>query len=130
MLDKLQSVNEKNRLQFPKEFARILSPYFTKEQCDIMLGIETSNTHKWSDRYIANALTLKCINPKAYRYIRDTWKTPLPAISTLNKHVCKINYEPGILNSFCVNSHASMILNILYYLLVYSLILFYYRIER
>ena len=99
MLEELRSVNEKNRLQLPKEFARILSPYFTKEQCDIMLGIKTSNTNKWSDRDIANALTLKCISPKAYRYIRDTWKIPLPAISTLNKHVCKINCEPGILNS-------------------------------
>ena len=35
-----------------------------------MLRNRTSNIKKWSETDIENALTLKCISPKAYRYIK------------------------------------------------------------
>ena len=62
-----------------------------------MLGNRISNIKKWSEIDIANALTLKCLSPKAYRYIRKPWKMPLPATSTLNRYIENISYEPGIL---------------------------------
>jgi len=53
----------------------------------------------WSSEDIASAISLRCISPKAYRYMRNVVKMPLPGLSTLRRWACNINVDPGILDA-------------------------------
>lgn len=83
------------------------SLFFKKKDHSYTLPIFFSDTNKlvhryfffkWTDNNIAAALSLRSLSPKAYRFIRLTWKLPLPGVSTLNKWVKDVNVEPGHLN--------------------------------
>lgn len=54
---------------------------------------------RWQDEDMANALALKGLGLKCYRYLRNTIKLPLPSTSSINRWVSGINVEPGLLNS-------------------------------
>lgn len=48
---------------------------------------------------MAAAVSLKCVSVKAYRYLENTVKIPLLAISTLKKWVAKFECPPGIMKN-------------------------------
>ncbi|XP_071525284.1 transposable element P transposase [Panulirus ornatus] len=52
---------------------------------------------RWNEEDISRALTLRSLSPKAYRFLREKWRLPLPSASTLNRWVAKLEVEPGIL---------------------------------
>jgi len=54
---------------------------------------------KWSSEDIARAISLRCVSPKAYRYMRDVLKIPLPGCSTLRRWASTIDMNPGVLTS-------------------------------
>lgn len=53
---------------------------------------------KWSSEDIACAISLRSVSAKAYRYLRNKLKYPLPALSTLRRWISKLDCSPGILN--------------------------------
>lgn len=53
----------------------------------------------WSVEDIASAMSLRCVSPKAYRYMRNVVKMPLPGLSTLRKWASNIKVEPGMLGT-------------------------------
>ena len=80
--EEVLSISSKNRQDVLKEIRLILCDFFSEQQLDIMLKKKKSNNVRmWSEKDIANALTLKCLSAKAYRYIHKTWKIPLPNLS-------------------------------------------------
>ena len=54
---------------------------------------------RWQDTDVTNALALKSLGIKSYKYIRNVMNIPLPSVSTINRWISGINVEPGILNS-------------------------------
>ena len=99
LFEKVKNINLLNNKNVIEKCTGILSPYCLQQQISAMLRNRTSNIKKWSETDIANALILKCISPKAYRYTRKLRKIPLPAIYTLNRHIENISCEPEILKN-------------------------------
>ena len=54
--------------------------------------------HCWLGEDISHALSLN-LSTKAYKYVRNEWKIPLPSISVCNHRTAQVNVEPGILVS-------------------------------
>ncbi|KAF0747571.1 Uncharacterized protein FWK35_00016360 [Aphis craccivora] len=54
---------------------------------------------KWKSDDISSAISIRSISPKAYRFLRDEKKFPLPGLSTLRMSAAKFLVEPGILSS-------------------------------
>lgn len=78
------------------EIKEVLSNFFTPGQISCVLG-RKRKVH-WSAEDIASAISLKCVSAKAYRYLRNQLKYPLPDISTLRKWAQNFNCDNGILN--------------------------------
>jgi len=53
---------------------------FTTTQINLILHPK-KKVYKWSEEDIANAITLRSLSPKAYRYLRGEKKYPLPGKS-------------------------------------------------
>ena len=81
-----------------RNYPESLLNYCTDTQVNCMMS-NRDRVAKWGEEDIANAITLKCISPKAYRLIQNVWKLPLPAPSTLDRWVSNIKCEHGILHS-------------------------------
>jgi len=67
-------VNEK--LRFEGQFNVILSDYFSPTQIKMIFNPK-KKVYKWLPSDIASA-TLRSVSPKAYRYLREKKKYPLP----------------------------------------------------
>lgn len=50
-----------------------------------------------------SAISLRSVSPKAYRYLRNVKKMPLPCPSTLQNWVAQFNVLPGILKDVINN---------------------------
>lgn len=94
-INSLQKDLEKAKLQITNTLSKTLNGIFSPTQ------IQSFQTGKpvtrWTEEDIAKAVTLRSLSPKAYRFIRDKWKIPLPAKSTISRWMSKINIEPGVL---------------------------------
>jgi len=75
-----------------------LGKVFTPGQIRMLLKPNVTRI-TWSSEDIASAISLRCISPKAYRYMRNVVKVPLPGLSTLRRWACNINVDPGILDA-------------------------------
>jgi len=75
-----------------------LRKVFTPGQIRMLLKPNVTRI-TWSSEDIASAISLRCISPKAYRYMRNVVKMPLPGLSTLRRWACNINVDPGILDA-------------------------------
>lgn len=62
------------------------------------LKLSTNSRIYWSPEDILSAIGLRALSPKAYKYLRNVKKIPLPCASTLQNWVVKFNTSPGILN--------------------------------
>lgn len=51
----------------------------------------------WSSEDIASAISLRSVSPKAYRYLRNVIKIPLPGLSTIRRWASKIKINEGVL---------------------------------
>ncbi|OXU21701.1 hypothetical protein TSAR_012429 [Trichomalopsis sarcophagae] len=54
---------------------------------------------RWNSEDISAAISLKSISSRGYRYLRNTVKLPLPAVSTLRRWISQLNFSPGILKN-------------------------------
>jgi len=91
---KLQKKREKMRIA--KKIEEILRQSFTPGQMKMFMKPGAKKTH-WTAEDICAAISLRSVSPKAYRYLRNVRKIPLPALSTLRKWVANFNLEEGIL---------------------------------
>lgn len=80
--EKKKKKREEEKLK--ENMYRVLSQVFTPGQIKILLYPEKKRV-VWSSEDIANAISLRCISPKAYRYLRNVVKMPLPGFSTLQR---------------------------------------------
>ncbi|XP_018370160.1 PREDICTED: uncharacterized protein LOC108765812 [Trachymyrmex cornetzi] len=83
---------------FKAKMYDILSKVFTPGQIRSLLNPSRKRV-TWSSEDIASALSLRSVSPRAYRYLRNIMKTPLPALSTLRRWASNINIEPSIMNA-------------------------------
>ncbi|XP_071567384.1 uncharacterized protein [Temnothorax nylanderi] len=63
-----------------------LRKVFTPGQIKMLLS-STKNHVKWSSEDIMSAISLRSLSPKAYRYLRNVKKFPLPCATTLRNWV-------------------------------------------
>lgn len=75
----------------------VLQKVFTAGQIKLLMSSNTNTRIKWSAEGITSAIALRSISPKAYRYLRNVKKMPLPCMSTLNNWGTTFNIPPGIL---------------------------------
>lgn len=81
---------------FEVKVQNILLKVFSPGQVKTLLN--PNKRIKWSSEDIACAISLRSVSAKAYRYLRNKLKYPLPALSTLRRWVSKLVCSPGILN--------------------------------
>ncbi|XP_018405832.1 PREDICTED: uncharacterized protein LOC108782150 [Cyphomyrmex costatus] len=74
----------------------ILSTIFTPGQVNKLLKPTLTRFH-WSTEDISSAMALRCKSGRAYKYIRDVMKIPLPCDSTLRNWSQNFSVKPGIL---------------------------------
>lgn len=79
-----------------KVTANTLRKVFTPGQIKMLMSPNVTRI-KWSSEDITSAIALRSLSPKAYRYLRNVKKMPLPCISTLNNWCGVFNIAPGIL---------------------------------
>jgi len=77
--EKIDSLNEENT--FEDKFRNVLSKMFTQSQINIILK-KPKKVQKWTNEDIAYSMTLRSISPKAYRFLRQSLKFPLPGLCT------------------------------------------------
>lgn len=63
-----------------------------------MLMSPTKSRIRWSPEDIMSAISLRSLSPKAYKYLRNVKKMPLPCITTWRNWVNQFNVFPGILH--------------------------------
>lgn len=91
--------------QMEQRMREVLSQVFTSGQIKVLMN-PTKKRVTWSSEDIANAISLRCISPKAYRYLRNVLKFPLPGLSTLHRWVSNINIYQGVLTPVLRCMHA------------------------
>lgn len=75
----------------------VLQKVFTAGQIKLLMSLNTNSRIKWSAEDIRSAIALRSISPKAYRYLRNIKKMPLPCATTLNNWGATFSIPPGIL---------------------------------
>lgn len=78
-----RAVNALHKVFTPGQIKKLMSPN------DIRI--------KWSLEDITSAITLRSLNAKTYRYLRNVKKMPLPCVTTLQNWCVTFNVPPGIL---------------------------------
>lgn len=74
-----------------------LSQYMSSSQIDCVFRKKA--VHRWEDEDISHAISLRNLSNKAYKYVKNEWKIPLPSVTTLKRRTAHVNVEPGILMS-------------------------------
>lgn len=74
-----------------------LRKVFTPGQIKMLMSSTRSHI-KWSSEDITAAISLRSLSPKAYRYLRNVKKFPLPCASTLQNWIDRFSVWPGILH--------------------------------
>lgn len=107
LLQEKQQLVEKNeelkQLIFDKEEkdekipVYVLRKIFGPGQIQMLMSQNANTRIKWSVEDITSAIALRCISPKAYRYLRNVKKMPLPCLTTLQNWCATFNIPPGIL---------------------------------
>ena len=92
----------KNKQKEAEEIAiKAMQNIFTPGQIKRLM-FPTKKRARWSPENIMSAISLRSLSPKAYRYLRNVKKFPLPCATTLQNWVADFNVSPGILND-CIN---------------------------
>jgi hypothetical protein len=75
----------------------VLSPYFSPAQIKYFLRKNPSRLTKWSETDMRNALTLRLLSKKTYKFLRAKKWIPLPGLTSLAKFYKNFKVEPGYL---------------------------------
>lgn len=74
-----------------------LKRVFIPGQIKMLMSPNDNIRMKWSSEDITSAINLRSLSPKAYRYLRDVKKIPLPCGTILQNWCATFNIPPGIL---------------------------------
>ncbi|KAL5243230.1 hypothetical protein ACI65C_010640 [Semiaphis heraclei] len=74
----------------------ILARFFTEGQVKAIIE-DNKNQIRWTSNDISSAMSIHCVSAKAYRFLRDKLKYPLPSISTLRRWATTLKLDVGIL---------------------------------
>lgn len=83
MLFKAQQENNVLKETLDNRVHNLFSNIFTRTQINYFLNLKIK-IKKWEIEDITKAISLRSISPKAYRYLRETLKYPLPGLWFLN----------------------------------------------
>lgn len=72
----LQNKNNE-KIKFKTKLNNVLSGMFTQTQINLIMEPK-KKVYKWTEDDIASAITLRSLSPKAYKYLRNDKKYPLP----------------------------------------------------
>lgn len=75
----------------------LLGRVFSAGQVKLLLNPQQKKT-RWSAEDIAEAISLRSVSLKGYRYWREKKNLPLPALSTLRKWVATFDVNEGVLH--------------------------------
>lgn len=107
--ERLEHQNQQLCVQIKKLQAEIKrSTEKQKQEIDVLRKIctpgqiakltsSTNSRIRWSSEDIMSAIGLRALSPKAYKYLRNVKKVPLPCPSTLQNWTAKFNVSCGIL---------------------------------
>lgn len=73
----------------------VLADFLSPNQIDILLKKKTKA--RWNSDEISKAFTLRYFSKRAYIYVRQSLKYPLPGISTLQSWASNVDLQHGIL---------------------------------
>lgn len=97
----LEDVTEKMVADRQKESEKIalniLQKVFTPGQIKLLMSPHLTRI-RWCSEDITAAIALRSLSPKAYRYLREVRKIPLPCETTLQEWCSTFVVKPGILN--------------------------------
>ncbi|XP_018374024.1 PREDICTED: uncharacterized protein LOC108768185 isoform X1 [Trachymyrmex cornetzi] len=67
-----------------RKMYELLGKIFSQGQIRMILNPSLCKM-KWSSEDITHAISLRCVSPKAYRYMKHVLQIPLPGLSTLRR---------------------------------------------
>ncbi|XP_024870980.1 uncharacterized protein LOC112454039 isoform X2 [Temnothorax curvispinosus] len=73
-----------------QKMTELLGKMFSPGQIRMILNPSLRKI-KWSSEDIARAISLRCVSPKAYRYMKNVLQMPLPGLSTLRRQIERID---------------------------------------
>ncbi|CAL1672406.1 unnamed protein product [Lasius platythorax] len=94
--DEITKIRKGIQKEVKSKATDVLRKVFTPGQISALMS-STSNRVKWSSEDIMSAISLRSLSPKAYKYLRNVKKIPLPCPTTLYNWVAKFNVLPGTL---------------------------------
>lgn len=94
-IDSLQEQLDNAKMNCNNCVSKALSGYFSSAQIESI--VTQKPVSKWNGEDIAKAVTFRSLSPKAFRFIREKWKFPLPSSATISRWVSNLNVEPGVL---------------------------------
>ncbi|XP_046686073.1 LOW QUALITY PROTEIN: uncharacterized protein LOC124371772 [Homalodisca vitripennis] len=68
---------------------------FTKSQQQYILQ---GQCRSWSQEDVSKAITLRCISKKAFSFVRDVLKHPLPSETTIKRRLSHFSIKPGFID--------------------------------
>lgn len=95
LIERLEYQNKVGLCHGIEKVTEKLQTYLTPTQIECML--HKKPVKRWEEEDIRRAVTLRSFSPKAYNYLRETMKFPLPSAATLKRWLMKLDVEPGLL---------------------------------
>ncbi|XP_071652398.1 uncharacterized protein [Temnothorax longispinosus] len=83
-IDKTQTKPKDDKELMEQKMTELLGKMFSPGQIRMILNPSLRKI-KWSSEDIARAISLRCVSPKAYRYMKNVLQMPLPGLSTLRR---------------------------------------------
>lgn len=77
------------------KISELMFPILTRRQIEIIMTKKKKVV--WRNEDVCRALTLRYLGKRPYMFLRDQWKMPLPAISTLQRWASKLDLRSGLL---------------------------------
>jgi transcriptional regulator with XRE-family HTH domain len=97
--DRLGLVTMRTKKENRSLVEEVLQPFFSPAQIECFLKGSWQRVKKWTQDDICQALTIRLISRRAYKYLRTNRILPLPGISTLEKYFRDFTIEEGYLES-------------------------------
>ncbi|XP_077259720.1 uncharacterized protein LOC143896043 isoform X1 [Temnothorax americanus] len=93
MKKKMQQFKRNQSFEADKKYETkmydVLKKVFTPGQIRMLLNPSQKYVN-WSSEDIASAMSLRCVSPKAYRYLKNVMKIPLPSLQTLRRYATSV----------------------------------------
>lgn len=96
MVSQLEDEKRTSNITFAEKVKLTFKDVLTANQVDIAL--KKKKKARWTQDELSKGFTLRYFSKRAYVYMRQTLKYPLPGLSTLQQWAANINLTSGILN--------------------------------